>query len=95
MDGRAQERLQKRLMSLWSELPDDEKELLLTVLARADEAQAEVSGFATDLSGVGLLGSDVQTRFQDAMRKAGGDPKTSGKPFLRFDFGTVFTTKVD
>ena len=95
MDGTAQERLQKRLMSLWSELPDDEKEMLLTVLARADEVQAEVSGFATDLSGVGLLGPDVQSGFHDAMRKAGGNPNASGKEFLRFDFGTVFTTKVD
>jgi hypothetical protein len=93
MQGTAQERLQKRLMSLWSELPDDEKELLLTVLARADEAQAEVSGFATDLSGVGLLGPDVQTRFNEAVRKAGGDGQASGTPFLKFNFGTVFTTK--
>jgi hypothetical protein len=93
MEGTAQERLQKRLMSLWSELPDDEKELLLTVLARADEAQAEVSGFATDLSGVGLLGPDVQATFHEAVRKAGGDAKASGTPFLKFNFGTVFTTK--
>jgi len=28
------------------------------------------------------------------MRKAGGDPKSSGKPFLTYTFGTVFTTKV-
>ena len=27
------------------------------------------------------------------MRKAGGDPKASGQPFLRFHFDTVFTTK--
>ena len=26
------------------------------------------------------------------MRKAGGDTTTSGKPFLRFKFETVFTT---
>ncbi len=29
------------------------------------------------------------------MRKAGGDPATSGKEFLRFRFETVFTTKID
>ena len=29
------------------------------------------------------------------MRKAGGDPAASGKPFLRFKFDTVFTTKID
>lgn len=29
------------------------------------------------------------------MRKAGGDPKTSGKPFLKFTFETVFTTKIN
>src|SRR5437588_3866922 len=29
------------------------------------------------------------------MRKAGGDPMSAGKPFLRFKFGTVFTTKID
>ena len=90
MEGTAQERLRERLMSLWIELPDDEKELLLTVLARADEAQAEVSGFAMDLSSVGLLGPDVQSKFDAAMRKAGGDPKASGQPFLRFDFKQVF-----
>jgi hypothetical protein len=48
-----------------------------------------------DLSGVGLLGPDVESRFEAAMRKAGGDPKASGKEFLRFNFGTVFTTKID
>jgi hypothetical protein len=26
-------------------------------------------------------------------RKAGGDPQSSGKPFLQYRFGTVFTTK--
>jgi type VI secretion system secreted protein Hcp len=30
-----------------------------------------------------------------AMRKAGGDPNTSGKEFLVFKFDTVFTTKID
>src|SRR5437879_3019375 len=95
MEGTAQERLRKRLMSLWSELPEYEKELLLSVLARADGAQAEVSGFAMDLSGVGLLGPDVKSRFDLAMRKAGGDPKASWKEFLRFNFGTVFTTSID
>ena len=29
------------------------------------------------------------------MRKSGGDPNSSGKAFLRFTFGTVFTTKID
>jgi type VI secretion system secreted protein Hcp len=29
------------------------------------------------------------------MRKAGGNPNTAGKPFLRFKFDTVFTTKID
>jgi type VI secretion system secreted protein Hcp len=29
-----------------------------------------------------------------AMRKAGGDPRSAGKPFLMYRFGTVFTTKV-
>jgi len=29
------------------------------------------------------------------MRKAGGDPTASGKPFLQFKFDTVFTTKID
>jgi hypothetical protein len=29
------------------------------------------------------------------MRKAGGDPSSAGKEFLRFKFGTVFTTKID
>jgi type VI secretion system secreted protein Hcp len=29
------------------------------------------------------------------MRKAGGDPTISGRAFLRFNFGTVFTTKID
>ena len=28
-----------------------------------------------------------------AVRKAGGDPKLSGKEFLTFRFDTVFTTK--
>jgi len=30
-----------------------------------------------------------------SMRKAGGDPKSAGKAFLQFKFGTVFTTKID
>jgi type VI secretion system secreted protein Hcp len=30
-----------------------------------------------------------------AMRKAGGDPKASGKEFLRYIFGTVFTSGID
>ena len=30
-----------------------------------------------------------------AIRKAGGDPKTAGKPYLEFHFGTVFTTKIE
>jgi type VI secretion system secreted protein Hcp len=30
-----------------------------------------------------------------AMRKAGGDPTTAGREFLRFKFDTVFTTKID
>jgi type VI secretion system secreted protein Hcp len=29
------------------------------------------------------------------MRKAGGDPTSAGKPFLRYIFGTVFTTGID
>jgi type VI secretion system secreted protein Hcp len=29
------------------------------------------------------------------MRKAGGDPSSAGKPFLTYQFGTVFTTKID
>ena len=29
------------------------------------------------------------------MRKAGGDPQATGKPFLGFVFETVFTTKID
>ena len=29
------------------------------------------------------------------MRKAGGDPHSSGKAFLRYTFDTVFTTKID
>jgi type VI secretion system Hcp family effector len=29
------------------------------------------------------------------MRRAGGDPTKSGTPFLRFQFETVFTTKID
>jgi type VI secretion system secreted protein Hcp len=29
------------------------------------------------------------------IRKAGGDPAASRKEFLRFKFGTVFTTKID
>jgi type VI secretion system secreted protein Hcp len=29
-----------------------------------------------------------------AMRKSGSDPKTAGKPFLVYKFGTVFTTKI-
>jgi type VI secretion system Hcp family effector len=29
------------------------------------------------------------------MRKAGGDPKSAGKPFLQYKFDTVFTTKID
>jgi type VI secretion system secreted protein Hcp len=29
------------------------------------------------------------------MRKAGGDPNTTGKAFLRFTFEMVFTTKID
>lgn len=29
------------------------------------------------------------------MRKAGGDPTSAGKPFLKFKFDTVFTTKID
>jgi type VI secretion system secreted protein Hcp len=29
------------------------------------------------------------------VRKAGGDPKGAGKPFLQFKFNTVFTTKVN
>ena len=30
-----------------------------------------------------------------AMRKAGGDPATAAKEYLRFRFDTVFTTKID
>src|SRR5262249_33750958 len=30
-----------------------------------------------------------------AMRKAGGDPSSAGKEFLRYTFGTVFTTGID
>jgi type VI secretion system secreted protein Hcp len=30
-----------------------------------------------------------------AMRKAGGDPKSAGKEFLKYTFGTVFTTGID
>ena len=29
------------------------------------------------------------------MRKAGGDPQSSGQTFLKYTFGTVFTTKID
>jgi type VI secretion system secreted protein Hcp len=29
------------------------------------------------------------------MRKAGGDPRNAGKPFLQYTFGNVFTTKID
>ena len=29
------------------------------------------------------------------MRKAGGNPESSGQVFLKFTFGTVFTTKID
>jgi len=29
------------------------------------------------------------------MRKAGGDPQSSGQVFLKYTFGTVFTTKID
>jgi type VI secretion system secreted protein Hcp len=29
------------------------------------------------------------------MRKAGGDPASTGKPFLKFKFAIVFTTKID
>jgi type VI secretion system secreted protein Hcp len=29
------------------------------------------------------------------MRKAGGDPRTTGQPFLTYTFGTVFTTKIN
>jgi type VI secretion system secreted protein Hcp len=29
------------------------------------------------------------------MRKAGGDPASSGKPFLTYTFGNVFTTKIN
>ena len=29
-----------------------------------------------------------------AIRKSGGDTKTSGKPYLVYTFGTVFTTKI-
>jgi len=35
------------------------------------------------------------TRVFIAMRKAGGDPTATGKPFLTFQFETVFTTKID
>jgi type VI secretion system secreted protein Hcp len=34
-------------------------------------------------------------KVQLAMRKAGGDPNTAGKEFLRYTFGTVFTTGID
>ncbi len=30
-----------------------------------------------------------------AIRKAGADPTSAGKPFLVYNFGTVFTTKID
>jgi len=32
---------------------------------------------------------------QLAIRKAGGDPASAGKPYMFFNFGTVFTTKID
>ena len=92
MEGTAEERLGKRLTSLWDELPDDEKELLLTVLALADDAEAEVSGYSTDLSAVSLLGSDVKSKFDTviAHRKAGEKPVE----FLRIKFQEVFISGV-
>jgi type VI secretion system secreted protein Hcp len=30
-----------------------------------------------------------------AIRKAGADPQSTGKPYLVFNFGVVFTTKID
>ncbi len=39
-------------------------------------------------------GSHYKTVYID-MRKAGGDPNSAGKAFLRFRFETVFTTKID
>lgn len=72
MEGTPEERLRNRLTSVWSELPDDERTLLLTILARADEA--EVGGFALSLSAVGLLGPDVKSKYDAAVaRKAGKD----------------------
>ena len=64
MAATAEERLRDRLTSLYSELPDDEKALLLAVLATADGA--EVSGFTFGPSAVGLLGKDVKARFDAA-----------------------------
>jgi hypothetical protein len=37
--------------------------------------------------------ANAQTQQQPNMRKSGGDPKSSGKPYLQYRFGTVFTTK--
>ncbi len=30
-----------------------------------------------------------------ACRKAGGDPSSAGRPYIKYTFGTVFTTKVE
>ena len=78
----------------WDGLSAREREVLGGVFALAGAAIAaaqpedEVSGFA--LTGdAGDLGGGALESFQAAMRKAGGDPKSVGKPFLTFTFKLV------
>jgi hypothetical protein len=39
-------------------------------------------------------GNQTQTKQQSNTRKAGTNPSNTGKTFLRYDFGTVYTTKI-
>ena len=52
----------------------------------------------TDKASPNLLKNCVSgTHYKEAIihvRKAGGDPKSAGKPYLQFKFDTVFTTKI-
>jgi type VI secretion system secreted protein Hcp len=42
-----------------------------------------------------LLGGNNYQNVTVAVRKAGGDPRSAGVPYLTFKFDTVFTTKID
>jgi hypothetical protein len=83
MDGTTEERLRERLTSLYGELPDDEKALLLARMAQADGA--EVSGFTFGLSAVSLLGPDAKSTFEESWSTS---PPPHDPPGITFNYRT-------